>query len=458
MAANRAALMLGIRPGLTVAHAQARVPGLAIEPFCADDDRAGLERLAEWALRRYSPIIAVDLDGLFIETSGASHLYGGEAQMLDDITASLARANITAQAAIADTVGAAHALARFKSTHTFVAPSGDLTSIDGLTIAALRISTEHVDGLRRLGFNTIAELEATPRAPLAHRFGSQIGLRLDQAYGRRSEPLIPIVPSDMPRVRRGFPEPIGTPESLSAAIQLLVGELCLMLEQRGLGARRLDLIFNRVDNTVQVVRTGTSKANRDAKQLVRLLLGKLETIDPGFGVEVMSLSACITEPWHYKQLDTVSDNKPDISGLIDVLSNRIGAERLYRAQPVESDVPERSIKLVAPLDPPCKTTWPRWPRPSRLISPPEPVDTMALMPDHPPVQFTWRGMRRRVKRADGPERIFGEWWRSPAEFDAVRDYFVVEDDAGERYWLFRSGDGEHSETGSLKWFLHGLFA
>ena len=64
-----------------------------------------------------------------------------------------------------------------------------------------------------------------------------------------------------------------------------------------------------------------------------------------------------------------------------------------------------------------------------------------------------------MKVAGGPERIFGEWWRRrDAEVQAVRDYFSVEDEAGERFWLFRQGDGELQETGDLSWFLHGLFA
>ena len=83
---------------------------------------------------------------------------------------------------------------------------------------------------------------------------------------------------------------------------------------------------------------------------------------------------------------------------------------------------------------------------------------ISLLPDHPPVSFTWRGIRRRVKRADGPERVFGEWWKGDAELVAVRDYFRVEDDAGERFWIFRAGDGEHAATGSQGWFVHGIFA
>ncbi|MBV8092755.1 MAG: hypothetical protein JO110_05905 [Acetobacteraceae bacterium] len=66
-------------------------------------------------------------------------------------------------------------------------------------------------------------------------------------------------------------------------------------------------------------------------------------------------------------------------------------------------------------------------------------------------------MRHRVRRADGPERITGEWWKSDSEMLAVRDYWAVEDEQGRRFWLFRSGDGADPKTGDLRWFLHGLF-
>jgi protein ImuB len=174
----------------------------------------------------------------------------------------------------------------------------------------------------------------------------------------------------------------------------------------------------------------------------------------------MTLVASLAEPLGYRQGDALGgDADSDISALVDALANRLGADRLYRAAPVESDLPERSVKFVPPLAPPTGKLWPgHWPRPSRLLSPPEPVETVALLPDHPPVHFIWRGMRRAVKRADGPERIFGEWWRRDGEVSEVRDYFVVEDDAGERFWLFRSGDGESSATGDLRWYIHGVFA
>ena len=150
--------------------------------------------------------------------------------------------------------------------------------------------------------------------------------------------------------------------------------------------------------------------------------------------------------------------EPDVSGLIDLLANRVGEGNLYRAAPVASDVPERAVQRIPALAPETGAEWPgHWPRPSRLLTRPEAIDTVALLPDHPPASFTWRGVRRRVTRADGPERVFGEWWKRDPELTAVRDYFRIEDDAGERYWVYRAGDGEDPLTGSQRWFLHGIF-
>jgi protein ImuB len=124
---------------------------------------------------------------------------------------------------------------------------------------------------------------------------------------------------------------------------------------------------------------------------------------------------------------------------------------------VESDLPERSVRALGPLETP--ETWPHWPRPVRLLHPPEPVEhVMAPLPDGAPARFRWRGRAYKVAAADGPERLYGEWWRHARERAAIRDYFQVEDETGARFWLFRQGDGEDPATGDLSWHMHGVFA
>jgi protein ImuB len=454
---------IGLNAGMTVTHARALVPDLVLAEAEPERDAEALERLGAWALKRYSPLVALDPpDGLWIDATCCAHLFDGEEAMLADLLARLGRSGFRAAAAIAGTTGAAHGLARFAGPLAILPEGRERRAMAPLPLAALRLDPETLDGLKRLGFEAVGDLYDVPRAPLVRRFGPEPVRRLDQVLGFSAEPLAFIAPPEPTRARAGFVEPIGTAEQLRIAIRDLARALCRDLLASGLGARRLDLAFHRVDGDVQAVRIGTAAPSRDPAHLARLLADRLDRVDPGFGVEIMELTASLAEPLDARQLASRLGEQGmrsgDLTGLVDTLTNRLGAARLYRLAPVESDVPERSCRVVPALAPPVGTSWAEgWPRPTRLLTPPEPVETIALLPDHPPVQFTWRGRRHRVRAADGPERIFGEWWRGDGETHAVRDYFQIEDEKGSRFWLYRSGDGLDSGTGSQRWFIQGIF-
>jgi protein ImuB len=462
MAVNPAAQHGGLQVGMKLARAQALVPDLICLPADPAADAAALERLALWALQRYAPIVALDApDGLAIDITGAAHLHGGERALLADLCSRLAASGIVARAAVADTHGAAHALARYQTTPQLVVPPGETgAALLPLPLAGLRLPAEMLAALCELGFGGIGDLARQPRAPLVRRFGQSLIDRLDLAFGRIHAPIQPIRPPDLLAAEQNFADPIASPEALVLYIGRLVRTLCARLEKSGLGARRLDLLFHRVDGEIAALRIGTARPNRDAARLTRLLTDRLERVDPGLGVELLRLVATLAEPLAPVQAhSTLTEaTTPDLSGLIDTLTNRLGAGRVYRMAPVESDVPERSQRRIAANAPSSGRSWQtQWPRPASLLPRPEPIETVALLPDNPPVSFTWRGVRRRVWRADGPERIFGEWWKRDAELSAVRDYFRVEDESGARFWLYRAGDGEDGETGPQSWFLHGLF-
>jgi protein ImuB len=450
-AADAAAAKLGLYPGMKLAQAQAMVPGLMVVPADPAGDDAALARLAAWCLR-YAPFTAPDPpDGVWIDVTGAAHLHGGEAALRDDLLGRLHDRKIAARAAIADTPGAASALARYGGNETCVLPPGQAGGVlPALPVAALRLPAETLAGLSALGFERIGALEATARGPLARRFGPIVLERLDQAFGRRFEPIEPITPPAALVQRQVFLEPLCTAEAFSTVIAQLSAALCQQLEQRGQGARRLDLRFERVDGSAQTISIGTARASRHPTHLARLLDERLEQVDPGMGVEAMGLVVPLAEALAPQQAEWAqASDEPDLALLIDRLDNRLGVGRVYRAAPVESDVPERSVRAIAPLAPPCGANWPDLPRPTRLLRPPQPVEVMALLPDHPPVAFTWRRKRHRVRHADGPERIYGEWEQRDRELWAVRDYFRVEDADGRRFWLYRNGE--------LRWFLHGFY-
>ena len=285
-AADRVAGSLGLVPGIPVAQAQAVVPGLTVTTATPDADARALEELAGWCLR-YAPLTAPTRpDGVWIDATGCTHLFGGETALLADVVERLARSGIASRAAIADTPGTAWAVARYGATAVTSVPTGEAAAaLRPLPVAALRLDAETAAGLARLGFERVGQLLDAPRAPLALRFGQQLIRRIDQALGRVSEPIEPIVPPDLIAVRLAFPEPLLTPEAFSDVIARLTSLVCVELERRGEGARRLDLIFERIDRTEQAICIGTARPNRRPGHLARLLDEQLERVDPGLGIE-----------------------------------------------------------------------------------------------------------------------------------------------------------------------------
>ncbi|PAX08666.1 Y-family DNA polymerase [Sphingomonas lenta] len=484
-AANEAAWALGIAPGMWLTQARVMAAGLHILPADPEGDRAALHDLAVALARRWAPTVAVSDDtGLFVDLTGVAHLHGGEEAFAERLLRLLARLGYAARLAVADTAGAAWALARRGPAPVVIAPPArHVDAIEPLPVAALRLEEAHVRLLDRLGVGTVAELIRLPRKPLMRRFGGALVRRLDQATGRAPEPLEPVVPPLAVSAVQRFAEPIATPEPIGRWMDILCARLARSLAEAGLGARAVLLVAERIDRRDQRLRIGLARPSRDPAHLSRLFRRRIEEVEPGFGIEAMTLHVLRADPLAPEAIggaldEALGDGTPDLAPLIDALANRLHGRAPWRVEPVESDVPERSAARVPALAPPDRRPpalgaddvrrlaaaeddhpWhPRWPRPVRLLPRPEPVEhVLAELPDHPPKRFTWRGRSYRVVRADGPERIGGEWWRRPAERDAVRDYFSVEDEEGRRFWLFRRGDGVRAETGDLSWHLHGTF-
>ena len=461
VAACDGARALGVHPGMAATHARALVSDLDFRSAEPEADAALLDRLALLAVRRWSPIAAVTpSDGLWVDLAGCEHLHGGEERFCRRLIAFCRRAEFTARVAVADTPGAAHALARFgRGDLSRAEPGATASAIAPLPIAALRLAPNALSAARRFGFETVADLLPVARGPLARRLGLPAITRLDQALGAVAEPITPREDAEMPLVERRLLEPIGTAEAIEQVMGDLLRDLAGILQERGLGARALRLTGLRVDGTEQVIAVGTSRPTREVPHLLRLLKLKIERIDPGMGLEQFWLVAPHTEPLDAVDLGAVLAGETlvrDPARLVDVIAGRIGPRAVFRVAPVESHVPERAVARSDPNETPGP--WPKWPRPIRLFTRPEPLArVMALMPDQPPRRFEWRGKTYKIVAGDGPERVHGEWWRRDAEVWAVRDYYRVEDEEGGRYWVFRRGDGFEGDTGDLSWWMHGVF-
>jgi len=451
---NATAAAWQITPGMPLAQARAILPDLAVLPADPVGDAAALRRLGI-VLQRFTPLVGMVGDGLALDITGCASLWNGEEGIYGRIAETFSAFGIAACLAMADTHGAAWALARFGTCG--IAPIGTVeTTIAGLPLAALRLPLGLPRALRRLGFVTVGDLYGMPRATLTRRFGPDLALRLDQALGHALEPLM-FLPEPEPLARTlTFLEPIGRPEDMAHALYDGLALVVADLEAGQLGARRVTAAYVRVDGRIQTLTIGTAAPNRDPRHLERLFAEKIPTIDPGLGIESVTVAVPMAEPLPPRQTTALVEadgGHRNLAPLIDRLVNRLGADAVYGLAPRESDLPERAVGRISPLHD-VPHDWPHhWPRPLRLLSPPEPVETMALLPDYPPAQFIWRKVRRRVAAADGPERMFGEWWRRREEAEEIRDYYRVEDETGERFWLFRRRLG--AET---RWYVHGIFA
>jgi protein ImuB len=453
---DRAAAKLGLACGMTLTHADALVPGLVSVNATPGEDEAALVRLAHWC-SMYSPLVTPDPpDGVFIDVAGSAHLFQGEAALLKDLEKRLGGAGLSNRLAVSDTPGCSWAVARY-GTGGVISPGRASDAIASLPVACLRLSPETISSLHDVGIERVAQLASKPRASLRLRFGADVLLRFDQALGHANEALISLVPPEVPRTELRFAEPVGDPEDLKRIITRLADTLCAELEHRGIGARRLDLVFVRVDNIAQAARVGLSRPHREPKHLAKLLVERLVVIDPGFGIESATLTASWVEALTERQTvgRHVEDGAGDVdmSQLVDTLGVRLGQANVFRLVPVESALPERAVRRVPALETASGLEWPKHlPRPTRLFTRPEKIEAVAELPDHPPRLFIWRNLRHRVARADGPERIHGEWWVSETETNLFRDYYRVETVDGTRYWLFR--DAPTAEGGS--WWLHGV--
>jgi protein ImuB len=249
------------------------------------------------------------------------------------------------------------------------------------------------------------------------------------------------------------------------------------MEKHGKGARHLEASFFRTDGAVRVIAVETGRPVARGEIVDRLFRERLDALidplDPGFGFDLVRLSAVRTESVVQEQRDLdvrVQDND-EVSALIDRIAARIGSHRVVVHLPQDTHIPEReSLSLPAQqhLVTAMRAEWParigNEPplRPLRMFARPEPIEVkLAEVPDKPPRHFIWRRVTHTVVRAEGPERIAMEWWRTQ-EARPTRDYFRVEDESGLRFWLYRDGlydeAAENGDTVPPRWFVHGLFA
>lgn len=464
---------------MSLADARAIQPKLEAVEAAPDEDARALDNIAAWC-ERFTPIVVLDPpEGLFLEITGCAHLFGGEENLRTAIVSRLRAQGFGSRAAIAPTAGAAWAFARYRKQarqsssvvrESTSAPHSEdwQAQLARLPVEALRLDPNAAALLRRLGLKTIGQISDAPRSAFTARTGEAAMLRLDQALGRAREVLTPRRPAPPVFALRRFLEPIFTADAVLQVTQDLCGDAVASLDIRGAGLLRAELVLFGVDGRDRVIDVNVSKPLRDVKPLMRLFREKLnivgENLDAQFGFEAARLDVVRFAEFDDRTRALVSGTEASasadqISGIIDVLSSRLGSKRVVRPQVHDEHVPERAVGWRSALGKCAHDKSPAAPadgvqrRPVRLFSPGQEIEVTAGVPDGPPLQFRWRRVLREVVRAEGPERISGDWLQR----EKTRDYYRVEDKQGRRYWLYREGLYGDVET-APRWYVHGLFA
>ena len=479
-AVDTRAAALGLKPGIALADARAMHPGLDVHDADPEGDVAARDALVDWC-RLYTPLAAPDGDdAAILDITGAAHLFDGEVALMDMILGRLDAQGYAARAAIAATPGAAWALARYGNRCRLLVDGMGAAEtaklFAAMPLAALRLDETTITRLGQAGLRRVSDLLLRPRAPIAARFGSTIHHRLDVLLGKARDPISPRFEAPAFVAERRFAEGIARREDVEATILALAHDLCGLLARHGEGARTLDVSLFRVDGVVKHIGAGTSRPLRDPLAMARLFRERIEAageegLDTGYGFDVIRLAALSAERldqaqpgWESTWLDA-----SDITDLVDRLGARFGLNRVTRVAIADANRPERAsvarpagaeekrrVQTVLALAEAPGEALPE--RPIRLLERPEPIDTIASVPDGPPLRFRWRRVMHQIAAIEGPERIGPDWWRQGVGHDAsrTRDYFRAEDTDGQRFWLYR--EGLYHEAPEPRWFLHGLFA
>lgn len=472
VAMNDAAAKLRLKPDMPLADARAMYPSLPVFEADFEADRNLLEAVAGWC-DRYTPLVGTDPpDGLFLDITGCAHLFNGEATLARDLLTRLRQQGFTARAAVADTPGCAWGVARY-GRQGIVPRGGNEAAMLPLPVAALRADAGTVADLKTAGLVTVGDLASRPRAPFVARFGKELMLRLDQALGRADESIRPRLPVPMAMAEQRFPDPIAREEDVLGTIEQLAGRLATVLERRGEGGRLFQVALFRADGTVHRLELGTGSPLRDPPRVRRLFAERLAVLgdacDPGFGYDMVRLSAMVTERSDSTQTGLAGgDHADELAHLVDRLGARFGLRRVTRLVPQDTHIPEYAVAAVPAHAPAAFLSAKEQPddrgqdslfpvRPLHLLERPEFVEAVAQVPDGPPARFSWRRTMHHVVRVEGPERIEMQWWRDDRGNRLARDYFRVESRAGLRAWLYREGFYSR-QTPHPHWYLHGLFA
>jgi len=439
LAANRAALAGGVRPGMRLTAARALLPRLAVHPRDGEAEARALRQLAAWALQ-FTPFVSLQPPhGLLLEIGGSLRLFDGLSNLLSRIGQALAELGYSGVRGVAPTPTGAWLLARAGDQQPALEPETLRAQLEALPFTALMLDPAQALALEGLGLTTIGDCLRLPRAGLARRLGPDLLLQLDRALGTAPDPRRPYLPPPRFQARLELPSEVEHCEQLLFALKRLLQELCGFLRGLDSGSQRLEIELRHADGPHTLVRVGLVQPSREPDYLLGLVRERLERVELRAPVRSLDLRAA--------DIQLLAPERPELLGdpgrprhlwshLVERLHARLGEDAIHGLSTRSEHRPEHAWAYTAPGRP--AEAEQHGERPLWLLPQPHPLRLQGGRP-------YWHGP---LILESGPERIETGWWDGQ---DVSRDYYTARNPKGTRLWVFRERRDQR------QWFLHGLF-
>jgi protein ImuB len=490
VAATPAARAEGIHPGTTAAEARALLPEIELLPLQADEESADRRELLHAFGSLSDRIATFGDDDLVLDVSCSAHLFGGEAGVVAAAHAIAERLGHRSHVALADDPIGAAAIARFdlakSATPFLVVPVGTLgRALADLPLAALGPSPQLLTSLRVVGLRWIREFAGLDPASVAGRWGEEAVKLLRVACGHATG-ITASTQAEADPV--AFAAPLAGATTLAQVQFALTGVLgCVVREAaaRDEAIVRLKLLLRQEHAAPLAVGVRVGRPTRDLEVLERLVKLRLEGVRLSSPISELVVEVCEVAPaigWQPGLVDRTEATEP-LPDLLARLMDALGEQAVFSPALVDSWRPEAAWEPVPfayesalaggvmsktkpglaedPVE--AQDQWaPPLSRPRPVVLLPTPkrieVDEVDGRPQSLSLSFesssgegrvepAWmpHPTRWSIRRADGPERLTGEWWRTDDPLE--RDYWVVA--FGDRVaWVFRQ---------RTSWFIHGWF-
>lgn len=459
--ANASAQTAGVRPGLTLAQAQALLPGLRSHPRDTTAEATRLEHLGSLAYAFSSQVRLLPPNAVALEVGRSLNLFGGWDALQSDLRTRLADLHHHITLAAAPNALAARIFAPLQDGLTLHDDQQLRRALDSVRITHAQLDPDTVAALDRLGLRTLGDIGRLAPAALARRLGRPLLDTLDRLYGRAPDPAPLYLPPNRFERRFEFDYGIETSGALLFPLQRLARDFAAFLQARDGGVLRFVLQFDHDGQPPSRIEIGMRKPVRDFDALLDAVRGRLDRLQLPAPVEAATWIADELPPFVPERLDlfdTRTRGQLDLDTLADRLRSRLGDDAVRTVAVHADHRPERAWRASTQLP---TTRTPRTPEratptlPTAASTNTRNVAVSHLPPVDPPLRPLWLlpkpiPLRTRIVRlldAHG-ERIESGWW----DGDLRRDYFVADLDGGQRAWIFRAPDSTDG------WMLHGWFA